>query len=168
MSKTAEYWIEKLNLQVYPRGGCFRETYRASEAIPPEALPERYDGARAFSTTIYFLLQGEQVSPLHRLKSDEGWHFYAGSPLRLHLFQPDGSYAALVLGPDFELGQVFQAVARRGCWFGAALERPDGYALLGCTVAPGFDPSDFELARRGEMLRLYPAQAALIERLAEA
>lgn len=168
MTKTAEYWIEKLNLQVYPRGGCFRETYRASEVIPPEALPERYDGARAFSTTIYFLLQAGQVSPLHRLKSDEGWHFYAGSALCLHLFDPDGSYTPVVLGPDFDQRQVFQAVARRGCWFGATLEQPEGYALLGCTVAPGFDPSDFELAERDEMLRLYPEQAALIERLAEA
>ncbi len=174
----AEYWIERFALQAYTKGGYFRETYRAAEFIPPEGLPERFTGPHAFSTAIYFLLQGKQVSPLHRLKADEVWHFYAGGPLHLHLLYVDGMYSQIVLGPDADRGQVFQAVVPSGCWFGASLDelntvesRPfdiQPYALVGCTVAPGFEVNDFELAGREQMLQLYPEHRAIILRLTEA
>jgi uncharacterized protein len=163
--KTAAYWIEKLGLQAYPRGGYFREMYRAAEAIPAPALPRRFSGAHAFSTAIYFLLQGDQVSPLHRLKADEIWHFYAGESLTIHLFKPDGSYEAVVLGSDPDQGQAFQVVVPAACWFGATLNQRDSYVLVGCTVAPGFEIADFESADQTQMIQLYPAHQALIVKL---
>jgi len=166
---TAGYWIEKLNLQVYPNGGCFRETYRAVECIPAEALPERFSvpqcGLHAFSTAIYFLLEGEQFSPLHRLKADEVWHFYAGNGLTIHMFHPDGGYTCAALGSDPDQGQAFQVVVPAGCWFGATLDHPGSYCLAGCTVAPGFEVSDFEPADGAMLVIQYPAQKDLIEHL---
>lgn len=166
MLHKAQYWVEKLNLQAYPQGGYFRETYRAAESIPASALPERFNGAHAFSTAIYFLLEGEQISPLHRLKADEIWHFYAGSGLTLHTFHPDEGYRAVTLGPDPEQGQALQVIIPAGCWFGATLDSPESYCLAGCTVAPGFEISDFELAERQALAARYPEQRDLIELLA--
>ena len=162
---TAQYWITKLDLQAYPNGGYFRETYRAAEGIAAAALPERFSGPHAFSTAIYFLLEGQQVSQLHRLKADEVWHFYAGSALTIHLLHPDGRYTAIDLGPDAGQGEAFQAVVPAGCWFGAALKQAEGYALVGCTVAPGFEISDYQPADRQALLARYPDQRDLIERL---
>ena len=163
--KDAQYWVEKLNLQVYPNGGYFRESYRAAECIPAEALPGSFAGPHAFSTAIYFLLEGEQFSPLHRLKADEVWHFYAGNGLTIHMFHPDGGYTSAALGPDPDQGQAFQVVVPAGCWFGATLDHPGSYCLAGCTVAPGFEVSDFEPADGAMLVIQYPAQKALIEHL---
>ena len=168
---SAQYWIEKLNLISYGKGGWFRETYRAAEMVAGEALPQRFGGERAFSTAIYFLLEGEQFSPLHRLDADEAWHFYAGGPLALHLLLPEGGYKQIILGPDAEAGQVFQAVVPAGCWFGGHLLQAGmqvhapSFALAGCTVAPGFDPADYAPADRAALLAQYPAQREVIERL---
>lgn len=161
----AGYWIKKLNLQVYPKGGSFREIYRAAESIPAEALPERFAGPHVYATSIFFLLEGDQFSPLHRLKADEIWHFYAGNGLTIHMFHPDGSYSCAALGPDPDQGQAFQVIVPAGCWFGATLDQPGSYCLAGCTVAPGFDASDFEPAERQALIELYPAHQAMIERL---
>lgn len=162
---TAKYWIEKLNLQVYLKGGCFRESYRSAGQIPAEALPEGFAGLHAFSTAIYFLLEDEQFSPLHRLKADEVWHFYAGNGLSIHMFHPDGGYTCAALGPDPDQGQAFQVAVPAGCWFGATLDQPGSYCLAGCTVAPGFEVSDFEPADGAMLVIQYPAQKALIEHL---
>ena len=164
---TAQYWITKFNLQAYPNGGYFRETYRAGESIVPAALPERFSGPHAFSTAIYFLLEGRQVSPLHRLKADEVWHFYAGAALTLHLFTADGGYQSIDVGPNGDSGEVFQAIVPAGCWFGATLKQPGSYALVGCTVAPGFEISDYEPADRQALLERCPDQRNLIELLTE-
>lgn len=163
--KTARYWIEHLHLQPYPPGGYFRETYRAAESIAPAGLPHRYEGAHTFGTTIYFLMEGEQGSPLHSLKSDEGWHFYAGSPLTLHLFPAEGEYTALRLGADPEGGDFPQAVVPAGCCFGATLDLPGTYALVGCTVAPGFEPGDYQPPDRSALLARFPGQRQIIEQL---
>lgn len=161
----AAYWIRHLGLQPHPEGGCFRETYRASESIPNAALPARFAGPRAFGTAIYFLLKHPDVSALHRIRSDELWHFYAGSALTLHLFEPGGSYRRLRLGLRPARGEAPQAVVPAGCWFGAELAQPRTYALVGCTVAPGFDFADFELAQPARLQRRFPRQARLIARL---
>jgi predicted cupin superfamily sugar epimerase len=162
---SANDWITHLNLQAHPEGGYYQETYRADDQLTVEGLPERYPGPRSASTGIYFLLKGDQVSHLHRIRSDEMWHFYAGTALTVHLINPAGDYHQLKLGPDFDAGQSFQGVVPAGCWFGASVDAPDGYALVGCTVAPGFDFEDFELADRRTLLNQYPAHQEIIERL---
>lgn len=163
--KTATYWIKTLELIEHPEGGYFRETYRAGESIPAEALPSRYGGPRAFSTSITFLLRAGQVSHFHRLRSDEVWHFYEGGPLQFHLFDERGAYRRLRLGRDPEAGEVLQTVLPRGVLFGAELWRPRSFALCGCTVAPGFDFADFEFGRREDLLARFPRHKALIGRL---
>ncbi len=157
MDNEAAYWIERLGLQPHPEGGYFRQTYRSEESIPLEGLPERFTGPRAFSTAIYFLLEREQFSAFHRIRSDEMWHFYAGSALSLHVLRPDGRCEHIPLGS----GQ-FQVVAPAGCWFAAGVDGPGPYGLVGCTVAPGFDFADFELAERGQLIEQYPQHAEII------
>ena len=143
----AGYWIRKLDLRPHPDGGYFRETYRAPDRVNLGGLPARYTGSRHASTAIYYLLPGEEVNQLHRLHSDEMWHFYTGSPLTLHLIHPNGTYEARQLGPEPGSGQAFQVLVPAGCWFGATVDDPEGYTLVGCTVAPGFDLDDFERLR---------------------
>lgn len=153
--------VQRLELVRHPEGGWFRETYRSSETLPTQALPGRFSGCRACSTAIYFLLESGDISALHRIKSDEVWHFYAGSALQIHCLFPDGSYLELRLGANPAAGEQFQVVVPAGCWFGAELVE-EGFALVGCTVAPGFDFSDFEMAERGSLCDQYPQYAELI------
>jgi predicted cupin superfamily sugar epimerase len=167
MVRIAGTFIDKLRLLPHPEGGYYRETYRASEVLPAAALPPRYGGARAVSTAIYFLLADDQRSALHRLRSDEAWHFYAGSALLLSVIHPDGRLERITLGPDFDEGEAFQAMVPAGTWFGAEVSVADSYALAGCTVAPGFDFLDFETADRATLLQLYPAHRTVIERLTQ-
>ena len=162
--ESAQHWIERLDLQPHPEGGWYRQTYRASLTLPHAALPG-FAGDRAASTAIYFLLAGDQFSALHRLRSDEVWHFYAGSGLIVHVIDPGGTYSVLLLGNDAASGEQFQAVVPAGCWFGSSLRHPNSYALVGCTVAPGFDFADFEMAKRAELIAHYPQHRAVIERL---
>jgi predicted cupin superfamily sugar epimerase len=162
---SANYWIEKLQLEPHPEGGYFRQTYRSEVAIAREALPPRFTGARAVSTAIYFLLAGENFSAFHRLRSDEMWHFYVGAPVTVHVIEPDGGYSALVLGDDPEAGQVLQAVVRAGCWFGSHVTDWKSFAVVGCTVSPGFDFDDFQMGKRAELVREYPQHRGIIERL---
>jgi uncharacterized protein len=163
--KTAEDYIRALDLQPHPEGGWYRETYRAAESIPPAGLPARFAGARPFATAIYFLLTADTFSALHRIHSDELWHFYAGSALAVHLIEPAGAARSLRLGPDVENGASFQATVPAGCWFGAEVAATGGFALVGCTVAPGFAFADFELGEREALIRQFSAHRALIERL---
>lgn len=163
--QSADCWIEKLKLVKHPEGGYFREVYRCEETIPADALNGRYSGERAFSTSIYFLLRGDEVSHLHRLKSDELWHFYAGSSLTIYFIDLSGKHFTIKLGGDFEKGEVFQTVAEKGCWFGAVVNDPASYTLVGCTVAPGFGFDDFELGRREDLIELYPEHKTIIEKL---
>ena len=117
LEKTRRYWIERLRLEPHPEGGYFRQTYRAEMTIAREALPGGFGGAWAASTAIYFLLEGGNFSAFHRLRSDEVWHFYKGSAVKVHVIDPAGGYSSILLGDDPEAGQVFQAVVRAGCWF---------------------------------------------------
>jgi predicted cupin superfamily sugar epimerase len=156
----AETLIRELVLSRHPEGGYFRETFRA-DALP-FALPGR--GERSASTAIYFLLDGTDFSAFHRVRSDEVWHFYAGSPLELHLLDEARGHERVVLGTGFERGERPQHVVRAGVYQAARLAAP-GFALCGCTVAPGFDFADFEMPPRRELLALFPAESALIHAL---
>ena len=164
----AAAWIRKLALRPHPEGGHYRETYRAAERVPAGGLPRRFSGPRSCSTAIYFLLQGHEVSRLHRIKSDEIWHFYAGAPLTVHVIDTQGRYHAHPLGRKPNSEALPQIVVPAGAWFGATVDRARGYALVGCTVAPGFDFADFELADRTTLLRQFPRHRQLIERLTPA
>lgn len=161
----AKDWIECLQLRPHPEGGYFRETYRSSETIARQHLPARFSGDRAFATAIYFLLHGSDFSALHRVKQDELWHFYEGGSLAIYVIEPGGTLSLLRLGRDVRAGEMPQAVVPAGCVFGARLHDPRSYALVGCTVAPGFDFADFEIPTRQELVRLYPQHKAIIEQL---
>jgi uncharacterized protein len=161
----AQYWIDHLTLKPHPEGGFFRESYRSSVVIPKAALPTTFRGPRSASTAIYFLLTGEDFSALHRLAGDEVWHFYAGSPLLVHSIDPNGDYSVIRLGQNAQANEQFQCVVPAGHWFGSCLEWPDTYALVGCTVAPGFDFNDFEMARRADLLAQYPQHKEIIQKL---
>jgi predicted cupin superfamily sugar epimerase len=161
----ARAWIERLQLRRHPEGGYFRESYRAGEGVAAAHLPARFGGDRAFSTAIYFLLEGEDFSALHTLKQDEVWHFYAGSSVTIHVIDPDGGHAALRLGRNVAAGEEPQAVVRAGWLMGAVVGEPRSYALVGCTTAPGFDFADWHLPTREELCARFPQHAELIGRL---
>lgn len=162
---SAEELVRRLELIRHPEGGWFRESYRSTEVVPAAALPERFGGPRSYSTSIYFLLERGDFSALHRIKSDEMWHFYAGDPLTIQVITPPGVHRKIDLGRDIAAGQSFQAVVPAGCWFGAEMSGAGDYSLVGCTVSPGFDFADFEMGDRDELLRQYGAHAEIIGRL---
>jgi uncharacterized protein len=157
MMISAKSLIRKFDLKKHPEGGYFAESYRSSEIISRQALPSRYKGDRSFSTAIYFLLPTGAVSRLHRIASDEIWHFYLGGPLELLQISPDGKLGKLILGPDVAEGQKIQHAVPAGFWFGARPAEGSPYSFVGCTVAPGFDFTDFELADAEVLLRTFPA-----------
>lgn len=163
MNEKVKYYIQKLQLKKHPEGGYYREVYRAAEMFyidaPPKALK------RNASTSIYFLLEGKQVSKFHKLKSDEQWHFYDGNPIRLYVIDDKGKLSEYLLGGNLANGETFQLTIKKNNWFAAELINKRGYALIGCTVSPGFDFTDFELANRDELIDKFPLLTGLIERL---
>jgi predicted cupin superfamily sugar epimerase len=160
---TVEALRRILGLVPHPiEGGYFAETYRSADHISAGGLPSRYPGNRAASTAIYYLLTPDTFSAMHRLASDEIFHFYLGDPVEmLHLY-PDGTHRITVIGPDLEAGQRPQMVVPRNVWQGARLIPGGHYALLGTTVAPGFDYADYETASRATLLTTYPTAKDLI------
>jgi predicted cupin superfamily sugar epimerase len=161
----ADLIIELLGLVPLPEeGGLFRQTYRAAEVIPAAALPPRYGAPRRLSTAIYYLLTDDpdSFSALHRLKTDEIYHFYLGDPVEMLLLHPDGRNERVVLGQDLAAGQRVQIVVPVGSWQGSRLIRGGRYALLGTSMAPGYEKEDFELGSREALLRDYPDQAEFI------
>lgn len=149
-----EFWIKKLDLKPHPEGGYFKESYRSEGSIAASCLPNSFDGERNYATAIYFLLDDQSFSTLHRIQSDETWHFYLGATYQLSIIDPDGNLSQILLG-NSEEDAFFQYTVKAGSWFGGKLVK-DGFALMGCTVAPGFDFADFELARRDTLLAQYP------------
>ncbi|HSP06541.1 MAG TPA: cupin domain-containing protein [Acidobacteriota bacterium] len=159
----ADEVIRRLNLQPHPReAGFFAETHRSGDRVAWEALPATYDGTRCFSTAIYFLLKADGFSEMHRLRSDEIYHFYKGAPAEMLLLFPDGSGKILRLGNDLDAGEVPQIVVPRNVWQGMI---PLGdYTLSGCTVSPGFEYSDYQAGQREDLIRKYPQWTAAIAR----
>lgn len=164
-SMNANYYIQHLQLQPHPEGGFFKETYRASEGIPADALPARFAGARNYSTAIYYLLQQGDFSAFHRIQSDECWHFYAGYPLLIHVIEGNGEYYCIRLGSNIAVGETFQFVVPATAWFASEPAPGSTFTLAGCTVAPGFNFNDFEMANRETLLATYPQHSNIINRL---
>ena len=159
---TANDWIERLELLPHPEGGWFKEVYRSHEQIMQDALPERFNGARTFSTAIYFLLNAGEISRLHRIKQDEIWHFYAGDPLLLHQIDTEGNHTEQLVGCSAEASPI--AIVPAGSFFGAEVTG-NSYSLVGCTVAPGFEFADFEMPSRDELYQQFPQHGELIQQL---
>jgi predicted cupin superfamily sugar epimerase len=162
---TIEQLIQAFQLAPHAEGGYYRETYRSKESIGQSALPSRFTAARNFATAIYFLVEQGNFSAFHRIRSDECWHFYAGQSLYVHVLHPTGEYELIRLGPDIDESEVFQAVVPAGAWFASETAPGGNFSFVGCTVAPGFDFADFELATAGSLAAQFPGQAALIRRL---
>src|SRR5271167_2624854 len=161
---TAEEIKLLLQLEAHPcEGGYFRQTWKSDEEIPLTALPSRYSGARAAGTAIYYLLEPSTFSEMHRLISDEVFHFYYGDPVEMLQLWPDGSSRVVRLGGDLASGVLPQLVVPKGVWQGSRLVPGGSVALIGCTVSPGFDYADYETGSRADLVREYPAAAELIE-----
>lgn len=155
--------INTLNLQPHPEGGFYKEVYRSKELIPASALADTYQGERNVCTSIYFMLTAESFSAFHRINQDEIWHFYQGAPIELHIISPQGKHTQILVGHAFEKGEVPQVVVPAHHWFAAKVSLTNKFSLVGCTVAPGFDFKDFELAERIKLTELFPEHTALIE-----
>jgi uncharacterized protein len=148
---TADDVIRILNLQPHPvEGGFFRETFRSAGSLPA------YGSSRSVSTAIYYLLKPGHVSELHTLPGDEVFHFYLGAPVRMLQLWPGGIGKEVVLGPALAAGQVPQLVVPAGVWQGTKLIGDEGFALLGATMAPGFDYADYRGASRAELTAGWP------------
>ena len=161
---TADEIKRRLDLKPLPReGGYYSESYRAGELISAGALPERYENDKEISTAIYYLLTPDTKSLIHRLPTDEIYHFYLGDPVEMLLLYPDGKGETVVLGPDIEKGHHVQLVVPRGVWQGSYLIEGGRFALMGTTMAPGFDFEDYEAGNRGELIKNYPNFHKLIE-----
>lgn len=154
--KTAKQWIEELNLKAHPEGGYFVQTDYSDTTYSKDGkeLP--------LYTNIHFLLTPESPSHFHQLTSDEMWFYHAGNPLTVHSLHEDGSYTKAVLG--LGEGEVLQHNVHAGVIFGSTVE--EGYALVSCTVVPGFDFSDFKLFTKEELLQKYPQHQEIIQHLA--
>ena len=165
---TAKELIEFYQLQPHPEGGFYKRTYCAEGKIFTSSHQNRFRGGgeRFYSTGIYYLLVENACSRLHRIASDEMWHYYLGGPITIvEIFPSGGGVKQTVLGPDFRSGQVVQYVVPAGVWFGSFPNPGTSFAFVGCTVAPGFDFEDFEIANKSMLLEQYPQATELIERL---
>jgi predicted cupin superfamily sugar epimerase len=166
MTPEAAEIIRLLNLVPHSlECGFYREIYRSGGTVPAAAIPG-HGGDRSFCTFIYYLLPEGEVSRLHRLKSDEMWHFLAGGPLKLVELDPaTGGASTTVLGQGINVGQGLFHLFKAGTWFGAFPEKGAGYSLVGCAVSPGFEIGDFEAGRRDELVRKFPRARDLIVKL---
>ncbi len=160
--------VATYQLEPHPEGGYYKELYRSAQTISAEALGFHFEGDRNYCTSIYFLLTAGNFSGFHRIKQDEVWHFYAGHPLTVHVIDENGLYQAHKVGFDLANGLAPQLVVPAGAWFASSvncLEGEEGYSFVGCTVAPGFDFRDFELAKRAELIALFPQHQTIITAL---
>ena len=163
---SVDFIIKKYNLEPLPgEGGYYIQTYRANETIPKSALPKRYENERAFGTAIYYLLTPDTFSALHRLPSDEIFHFYLGDPVIMLQLFPDGTSNTIRLGQNILKDHNLQVVVSQNTWQGTYLDNGGKFALLGTTMAPGFEFSDMELGDREYLTLRYPNRKALINRL---
>lgn len=165
MNKEIKNLVAQLDLQPHPEGGYYKETYRSKDSIPNTALNNTFVGDRNQCTAIYFLLTSDTFSAFHKINQDEAWHFYKGTTLKLHTIAPNGSYSFVLIGNNFEKGEIPQYIVPAQHWFAAEVIHADSYSLLGCTVAPGFDFRDFVLANRQELMVLFPNHSDIITKL---
>lgn len=151
-----DYLIKVLGLQPHPEGGYFKEIYRSSGEINSESLDSRYVGNRNYATSIYFLLTSDTFSAFHKINQDEIWHFYDGSPIKIHMISETGDYSNVIVGKNLKQGEKLQFVVPGGYWFAANVINNNDYSLVGCTVSPGFDFKDFQLAKRNDLIKMFP------------
>ncbi len=159
----AAYWTRKLGLNPHPEGGYYKETYRSEGS-----LLLKNDGqakSRQYATAIYFLMETGNFSAFHRIKSDELWHFYYGDPLEVFYIDLSGVLQRILLGQNPENGETLQALVPASVWFASRPLKTGQYSLVGCTVSPGFDFEDFEMAKREELTHEFPAHQIIIEEL---
>lgn len=161
-AKKIEAIKDHLVLVPHPEGGFYKETYRS---IGTCEKPYLGASERSFSTGIYFLLVSGNFSAFHRIKQDEMWHFYDGDPIDLHIITAKGKYELVKIGRDFSKGEVPQYVVNAGDWFASEVSTSDGFSLAGCTVSPGFDFADFEMANRLDLQNQYPSHKDIILKL---
>lgn len=160
---TSQKIIEILDLKpLDPEGGFFRESYRSGDIIKKEALPAFYGGCRAAGTAIYYLLTPDSFSAIHKIKSDEIFHFYLGDPVEMLLLYPEGAGRIEIMGQDIGGGQKLQLAVQRNVWQGARLKPGGKFALLGTTVSPGFEYDDFILGTPGQLEKFYPEYKQMI------
>ncbi len=164
MIMEADKIITKFQLLPHAEGGYFKEIYRSEESIKNLCLPNRYSGDRCFATSIYYLLKSDQVSYFHKIKSDEIWHFYSGSPIIIHCLNEKDGYKRNKIGNSILQNEIPQHIIKNGTWFAAEVMEKNSYSLVGCTVSPGFDYHDFTLADRDELIKMFPKYNDLIKR----
>jgi predicted cupin superfamily sugar epimerase len=162
MNKKAQYYIKKLKLKKHPEGGYYKEIYRSGEIIIGDHLPKRFKSSRNLSTSIYFLLEGKQFSAFHLLQSDETWHFYDGCNIKIYMIDESGKLIKRKIGRGEDCR--FQITIEKNNWFAAEVENKKSYALVGCTVSPGFEFEDFKIGKRDRLVRKFPKHKNLIER----
>lgn len=175
MQITALDWINHLKLQPHPEGGYYKEVFRSKEEIlcansasfltnPPSSCKET--ATKQACTSIYYLLEGEDFSGFHRLASDELWYFHKGAPLHIHVIDEQGTHTTIELS-DSPTGSL-QAVITPNTWFAAEIPSRNGFSLVSCAVAPGFDFAEFEMAQKEKLTGQYPQHQTLLERLCRA
>lgn len=160
-----QFLKEALQLQNHPEGGFFKEVYRSELELSQAAMGGLCSGKRNAATSIYFLITSDSFSSFHKIQQDEIWHFYEGATIDLHIISPAGVHRQIKIGAMPEKGELFQVTVPGNSWFAAKIEQEDSYALVGCTVAPGFDFDDFTLGRREELTRRFPEHSSLINSL---
>ena len=158
----ADYWIKHLQLQPHPEGGAYARIYTADLLIPRSSLPANFSGDRNSCTHIYYLLRQNEFSAFHRIQSDELWHFYDGDTLCIYEINKQGELTEHLLGKDPQNGKSPFCVIRSGNWFASRLKSGSSYALVGCTVSPGFDFAEFEMGDRIKLIKQYPQHTELI------
>lgn len=162
---SSEYWKQHLQLNHHVEGGWYSEVYKSALTLSSSHLPSRFNGDRSACTHIYFLLEKGEFSAFHRIQSDELWHFYSGDPLVIYELETDGTLVKHYLGRDPEKGESLFCVIKAGNWFASEVMEKSNYSLVGCTVSPGFDFADFELAKKSFLSEKFPAHRKLIQRL---
>jgi hypothetical protein len=164
---TVEEVKKLLGLQAHPvEGGWYVRTYEAAESVAAAAFSDgRYQGARKTGTAIYYLLEPGAFSEMHRLKSDEVFHFYLGDAVEMLQLRPGESGRRVVLGVDLIAGERPQLVVERGVWQGSRLKEGGSWALMGCSVSPGFEFEDYEEGLREALTAEWPECAELIAAL---
>ncbi|RCH55283.1 cupin domain-containing protein [Mucilaginibacter hurinus] len=155
----AFHYINTLQMQPHPEGGYYKEVFRS----PREVVRKGEDALKKACTSIYYLLQAGDYSGFHRLQSDEIWCFHKGEALHIHVLDNAGQLITHELS-DAETGS-FSLVIPAGLWFASEVAAPQGFSLVSCAVAPGFDFSEFEMARKSEMLKTYPQHQSILNRL---
>jgi len=156
--KTAQHWINKLNLIKHPTAGYYAEMYRSVVNV---ILPDTQ--IRSAHTAIYYLLSSDEIGHWRRLKSDETFHFYSGEDLLIHLINTKGELSLLRLGHS-EIATL-QFTIPAGTWFALEVAKPQAYSLVACCVTPGFDYADYEILSKRFMLKTFPQHADILQRL---